>query len=373
MIDIKLRYPMIAESDVSPKIMLAILFRKTIPLTEEIMNLIQDSLPTNSLDVITENTKVIPTTNIMSAYIYGNYAKQPYMYLEILSSMSDELLDMFGARENETVADVGNYLEVISAGVMNLRLMTSYEVACEEGTSITFTLRDLLQLEKFLVGTSQNLKDLLALQLSISPTSRAPNIKLPLRSSRTTTASNQPGYEKSKLLHQSMFFADMNVKEWKDGRAVELIPSKGECFDAGWLLPQSGAPTKPFALLLECTSRDINITRASRARDRLRDFGYADLPGDGTKAEYFINTVAVAQTEVDAGNIALTPGSVLEALVEGRYLYVYLDTSDECGSIAVGDNILLMRSTDSKRYLSFYYDFFRLLREGAIPGEAGLA
>jgi len=337
------------------------------------MNLIQNSLLTNSLDVITENTQVIPTTNIMSAYIYGNYAERPYTYMEILSSMSNELLDMFGARENETVADVGKYLEVISAGVMNLRLMTSYEVACEEGTSITFPLRDLLQLEKFLVRTSQNLKDRLALKISISSASRAPDIKLPLRSSRTTTASNQAGYEKSKLLHQSMFFADMNVKDWNDGRVVELIPSKGECFDAGWLLPQSGAPTKPFALLLECTSRDINITRASRARDRLRDFGYADLPGDGTKAEYFINTVAVAQTELDAGNIALTPGSVLEALVEGRYLYVYLDTSDEYGSIAVGDNILLMRSTDSKRYLSFYYDFFRLLREGAIPEEAGLA
>ena len=94
--DIKLRYPMIAESDVPPKIMRAILFRTTIPLTEEIMNLIQDSLLTNSLDVITENTKVIPTTNIMSAYIYGNYAERPYMYMEILSSMSNELLDMFG-------------------------------------------------------------------------------------------------------------------------------------------------------------------------------------------------------------------------------------------------------------------------------------
>jgi len=46
---------------------------------------------------------------------------------------------------------------------------------------------------------------------------------------------------------------------------------------------------------------------------------------------------------------------------------MYLDTSDKYSSITVGDNILLMRSTDSKRYLSFYYDFFRLLRDGAIP------
>ena len=70
------------------------------------MNLIQDSLLTNSLDVITENTKVIPTTNIMSAYIYGHYAEQPYMYKEIISSMTSELLTMFNASASDAVADV---------------------------------------------------------------------------------------------------------------------------------------------------------------------------------------------------------------------------------------------------------------------------
>ena len=59
--------------------------------------------------------------------------------------------------------------------------------------------------------------------------------------------------------------------------------------------------------------------------------------------------------------------------MEGRYLYVYLDTSDKYSSITVGDNILLMRRTDSKRYLSFYYDFLRLLRDGAIPEREGQA
>ena len=70
------------------------------------MNLIQDSLLANSLDVITENTKVIPTTNIMSAYIYGNYAEQSYMYKKILSSMTSELLTMFNASASDAVADV---------------------------------------------------------------------------------------------------------------------------------------------------------------------------------------------------------------------------------------------------------------------------
>ena len=127
-------------------------------------------------------------------------------------------------------------------------------------------------------------------------------------------------------LYQSMFFVDMNVKFWLDEEIVEIFPSKGECFDAGWLHPQSGAPTKPFALLLECKSRDINIIEDIRNIIKpLRTtgpFGRGDLPVNGKQAEYFRDTIATAKGEINAGNITLTPGSLLEALVQGRYLYV---------------------------------------------------
>ena len=350
--------------------MRAILFRTEIPLTEEIMNLIQDSLLTNSLDVIAENTKVIPTTNIMSAYIYGHYAEQRHMYKKILSSMTSELLTMFNASASDTVADVGKYLEVIARGMMNMRLQTSYEVSNKEKSAMEFTVLKLLQLDEILIGASPNLRRRLNSKLVISPTSYAAKHKLTLGPSRSSTRSNKAGYEESKLMYQSMFFADMNVKFWLDEEIVEIFPSKGECFNAGWLLPQSGAPTKPFALLLECASRDIDVVEETQTTGPIRR---GDLPVEGKQTEYFRNTIASAKGEIDAGNITLTPGSLLEALVEGRYLYVYLDTSDEYDSITVGDNVLLMRSTDSKRYLSFYYDFFRLLREGAMPEEAGLA
>jgi len=132
--NMKIRYPNMSKSDLPPDLMRSILFREQIPLTEKIMSLIQNSLLTNSLDSITSDTQVIPTTNILSAYIYGEYAAKPYEYREILSSLSNELLDMFGAGENETVADVGKYLELIATGVMNLRLQTSYEIAKKKGT-----------------------------------------------------------------------------------------------------------------------------------------------------------------------------------------------------------------------------------------------
>jgi len=87
-------------------------------------------------------------------------------------------------------------------------------------------------------------------------------------------------------------------------------------------------------------------------------------------SEHFTNMIASAEIEINAGNITLIPGSLLEALVEGRYLYVYLDTSDNFSTtLAEGDNILSMGRTDSKRYLSFYYDFFLLLRGGATTPE----
>jgi len=272
---------------------------------------------------------------------------------------------------------VGKYLEVIARGMMNMRLQTSYEVSKEEKTAMEFTVLELLQLDEIPICTSPNLSRHLDSNLLISPTSNAAKHKLTLGPSRTSTRSNQTGYEESKLMYQSMFFADMNVKFWLDEEIVEILPAKGECFDAGWLLPQSGAPTKPFALLLECKSRDINIIEDIRNIIKpLRTtgpFGRGDLPVNGKQAEYFRDTIATAKGEIDAGNITLTPGSLLEALVQGRYLYVYLDTFDKCGSITVGDNILLMRSTDSKLFLSFYHDFFRLLRDGAIPEKEGQA
>ena len=335
------------------------------------MNLIQNSLLTNSLDVITENTKVIPTTNIMSAYIYGNYAEQRHMYKKILSSMTSELLTMFNASASDTVADVGKYLEVIARGMMNMRLQTSYEVSEEEKTAMEFTILELLQLDEIPICTSPNLSRRLNSMLSISPTSYDAEPKLTLGPSRSSTRSNQVGYEQSKLMYQSMFFADMNIKFWLDEEIVEILPAKGECFDAGWLLPQSGAPGKPFTLLLECKSRDIDISEDTRNIIKpprtTGPFGRGDLPVKGKQTEYFREIIATAKGEIDTGNITLTPGSLLEALVEGRYLYVYLDTSDKDGSITVGDNILLMRRTESKQYLSFYYDFFRLLRDGAVP------
>ena len=251
-----------------------------------------------------------------------------------------------------------------------MRLQTSYEVSEEEEAAQEFTVLELLQLDEIPICTSPNLSRRLNSMLSISPTSYDAEPKLTLGPSRSSTRSNQVGYEQSKLMYQSMFFADMNIKFWLDEEIVEIFPSKGECFDAGWLLPQSGAPTKPFALLLECASRDIDVVDVTQTTGPIRR---GDLPVEGKQTEYFRNTIASAKGEIDAGNITLTPGSLLEALVEGRYLYVYLDTSDEYDSITVGDNVLLMRSTDSKRYLSFYYDFFRLLREGTMPEEAGLA
>ena len=71
-------------------------------------------------------------------------------------------------------------------------------------------------------------------------------------------------------MNQSKFLADMNVKSWADDCVVEIFPAKEECFDAGWILPQSGAPTEPFAILVDCKSGDVSIPKASRGSDRVR-------------------------------------------------------------------------------------------------------
>ena len=97
-----------------------------------------------------------------------------------------------------------------------MRLQTSYEVSEEEKTAMEFTVLKLLQLDEIPIGASPNLRRRLNSKLVISRTSNATEAKLTLGPSRSSTRSNQVGYEQSKLLYQSMFFADMNVEFWLD-------------------------------------------------------------------------------------------------------------------------------------------------------------
>eukprot|EP01042_Synura_sphagnicola_P036483 gene36483-biopygen7062 len=370
---IRERYPDIEKSDLCPTLMRSILFRTRIPLTEERETFIESGLLINSLHPLTAHAGVIPETNFMSAYLYGNYGRQTYSHTQILSSITSELFGLFGVdmHPNETVTDVGKYREVIATGVTSLRLWTSYDVARQENKVVKFTLRELLQLYDRTVGNCRNINWNLGLKLSMSPTCLAADLKLFLPPWHSNTPPHPLGHETLERIHASRFFAQMNDKFWGDGEVVKLSSMEGECFDAGWLLPPLHTPTKPMALLLDCkagvgtTATPSQDTKRTNRGDSFRVFGYNDLPDQGKKAEYFTNIIAIAKSEVDAGNITLTPGSLLEALVEGRYLYVYLDsTSDQDESITVGDNILFLRGVDSKRYLSFFYDFFRLLSGG---------
>jgi len=84
-------------------------------------------------------------------------------------------------------------------------------------------------------------------------------------------------------------------------------------------------------------------------------FSFSGLPNKGKEASYLAELAERAQGR------SLVEGSFLEALVDGRYLYIYLDTSYRTPSFRVGDNIVIMRGKDTMRFLSMYHDFYGLV------------
>eukprot|EP01042_Synura_sphagnicola_P003777 gene3777-4709_t len=85
------------------------------------------------------------------------------------------------------------------------------------------------------------------------------------------------------------------------------------------------------------------------------------------QARRFETLIAAARERDKASKFK--EGSLLEALVDGRYLFVYLVTSVGSQSFAVGDNTVVLQGVDANCYLSFFYDFYRLLREGSTTSK----
>ena len=248
--------------------------------------------------------------------------------------------------------------------MVNLRLWTSYEVVVKKTFDLKFAVKDLLQIQEVPTGASPNLMMNLRLKLCISPSGLAGNMRLLLRPSRGTTAPNELENANEIPDYLSRFFADMNVKGGRADSVVEILPAYGECFDAGWLLPQSGDPSRPFALFLECNCRDIDTSAVLQSNpETLWEYGHADLPAKGKQAKYLGNIISMAKRDVEAGTIIINSGSLLEALLKDRYPYVYLDASERLASQSIGDNVLWLRRGDASRFLSFFDDFYRLLNK----------
>ena len=152
------------------------------------------------------------------------------------------------------------------------------------------------------------------------------------------------------------------------GGVIQFELDAGECFDSAWMISQSDS--KPFILLLECKSKRIDLSEmegvsgpsGGPSSQHVVANPYSILFDNGHQAKVFQAMVENARSRSD---MKATAGSFLEALVEGRFLYVYLKSSNtersQAASTSVGDNVILLQGQDSCCFLSFYNQFYRLV------------
>jgi hypothetical protein len=162
------------------------------------------------------------------------------------------------------------------------------------------------------------------------------------------------------------FLSDANMAPAKAGHILELKPVPDqECFDYG-LLFSSGIDGKPFAVFIDAKSGRQHRSEFTDTKIVLEtglpisvdvnmnsfqgDFDFADLPKNGTQALHFLK---IANTAKKWDPAKVTKGSMLEALQEDSYLYIYVNTTESASSFAVNDHVMQLGETDSKCLLSF--------------------
>jgi hypothetical protein len=98
------------------------------------------------------------------------------------------------------------------------------------------------------------------------------------------------------------------------------------------------------------------------ANTKVESFKLADLPGNGKRAEHMKKIVEKAKNWPAE---KVVKGSLLEAIRNDCYLYVYLNATKSAPSFAVDGNVMQLGEADSKRFLSFLRDGYGLVTTAA--------
>jgi len=289
-----------------------------------------------------------------------------HIYMDTIKTICDSLWKSF-LNPN---ANLGEYPAVISGGVTDIRLQALVHLA-RAGDPESVSVHTLLQMSNPLLGSSEALTQLLESTLSIARIWSFLSVKLFM--------TNQPQDPEHKA-----FLDASNEIVWKttggEEGIIKLVPTATECFDSGWLIPQKTMTKKPIAIFIACKPRTCTTPPSLEAEygktnpphpnphivlGNEEPYTVDDLPSE--QARRFETLIAAARERDKASKFK--EGSLLEALVDGRYLFVYLVTSVGSQSFAVGDNTVVLQGVDAKCYLSFFYDFYRLLREGSTTSK----
>jgi hypothetical protein len=258
---------------------------------------------------------------------------------------------------------IEDYLEYAVRGIMNARLNVLMELANDNDNKegiIIGSIKQLLLLCKInsIKGASKELKKFLNMKfLLIEGISDLTEMNL-----------------SSSYLESQNFLSDVNVIPGGEGDVIEIIPSRGECFDYGFMV-YSKVNLKPFAVFIDTKSgkeypEKVNNTCIdstsskliqSKNNDKIK-FDIIDLPNSGKRAIHLLNTT----NSSSLSEINVVDGSLLQALKNKDFIYIYVNTTRGSLSFGVEYDEMQLGEVESNRVLSFFVDAHRIVRTASI-------
>ena len=361
-------YGSMRDTIILPKHMRAILFEEEIKLDKDLAEMITNSFLVNSLRRISEDVLFVPKTSILSLKIYSKDKQE--LYWKSIRLAIEKIDELFTNEPNKV--NLGEFLEAAVRGLINARLYILTKLAAEadfHNKIVLVRISELLLLKDpdSVKGASTRLQSILL-----------NTFRVPRRENKLMSVTLSNSYA-----NMNRFLLDANKAPFKKGDILELKPApEKECFDYGFIF-SSGIDGKPFAVFIDAKSgrqnrsevtdtQIVSETSLSISEDDVNmnsfqgDFDLTDLPKKGKQALHLLN---ISNMSKDWAPATVKKGSMLEALRSDNYLYIYINTTKSASSFAVGDHIMQLGEIDSKRFLSFLLDSYRLARTASTTAQ----
>ena len=364
--ELERKYNSIERCTVLPKHICAILLEEKICIDDDISEMIKNSFLVNSLKNIAKNTRIVPKTSVFSVKLFSKDKEEKYW--RSIRLAIEKLEELFSEEPNQV--KLGQFLESAVRGLINARLYVLMRLSAEAKSQntgiVTVTISQLLLLDvNNINGASEELYTRLSEDINVPP------IKLFL--SKLVLPDS--------YVSMKRFLSDANMPPSISGEIFELFPVPDkECFDYG-LLFSSGIDGKPFAIFMDAKSgrqflSENTVTRITSEANLSESVDVntapllhkiSDLPKNGKQALHLLQIASEAK-KLDPASVR--KGSLVEALREDNYLYIYVNTTQSAPSFAVDDHVMQVGEADSKRLLSFLLDSYRLVRSASTLAQA---
>jgi len=242
----------------------------------------------------------------------------------------------------------GDFLEIAIRGISKARLSVLGRLAADghlEKRSDLVSMNGFLLLHSVVFNRrcSIKLKRLLENRFLVPPTSE------PLESLTLPDS----------MMNLTDFLSCTNTAPQRKSGILEVVFAGNECCSWGYLF-KFAHTEEPFVLLFDVeSSRQYRTgdthavvvqTDAPVGVDKTK-FAMSDFPEGGKRASKFMEIVDAAKAW---GSSKVVEGSLLQALREDKFLYVYVNTATDSPTCAVGDHTMQLGEGDSKRLLSVF-------------------